>query len=112
MSQIDTQHSDQMYDALNGTETARAWDENRCIAMLRLPKGDVDVPGELTDLLRENNAVKGGEFEPETETARAWDGDRCIAVLMLPKGDVDVPGELTDLLRENSAFENLKFDED
>ena len=46
--------SDRIYDKLNYTETARAWDQGKCVAVLRLPKGYCGAIGELADLMSEH----------------------------------------------------------
>jgi hypothetical protein len=46
---------DRIYDRLNNTETARAYDEQgHCIAVLRLPKGYTDAIGCLADVMKES----------------------------------------------------------
>ena len=66
MIQFITRYLDRIYDRLHQTETARAWEGDRCVAMLRLPKGYCDAIGELASLLDENS-TDDVQFVPEYE---------------------------------------------
>jgi hypothetical protein len=55
MNQFLIRLADRLYDRLNNTETARAWNGSKCIAVLRLPKGCYNAITGLADLMSEQN---------------------------------------------------------